>query len=115
MVRTIKNITEFKQMATLSHDNRSTASKNWSKTWGIGWWFDLWSYKEYSIGCLKYRTGKVYLRHHSESVTKFYVDDKEVSKAKFFELASLIEYRPKDVVVNTQPTQPQYQQLNLFD
>ena len=84
MSSTINNLNEFKSMATLTYDNRSVASKNWSKTWGMGWWMDLWHYKEYSIGCLKYRTGKVYFRHHSENVTKFYVDDKEVSRKEFF-------------------------------
>lgn len=115
MSRTINNLNEFKSMATLTYDNRSVASKNWSKTWGMGWWMDLWHYKEYSIGCLKYRTGKVYFRHYSKNVTKFYVDDKEVSRAKFFELASAIEYIPKNVVVNAQPNKPQHQQLSLFD
>lgn len=115
MLRTIKNLNEFKHMAILTHDNCSTASKNWSKTWGLGWWMDLWYYKEYSIGSLKYRSGKVCFRHHSENVTKFYVDDKEVSRKEFFELASSIEYIPKNVVVNAQPNKPQYQQLSLFD
>ena len=114
MLRTIKNLNEFKHMAILTHDNRATASKNWSKTWGLGWWMDLWYYKEYSIGCLKYRTGKVYFRHYSKNVTKFYVDDKEVSRAKFFELANTIEYRPTNEVASTQ-SKPQYRQLSLFD
>ena len=114
MLRTIKNLNEFKHMATLTHDNRSTASKNWSETWGLGWWMDLWYYKEYSIGSLKYRSGKVCFRHHSENVTKFYVGDKEVSRAKFFELANTIEYRPTNEVASAQ-SKPKYRQLSLFD
>ena len=114
MLRTIKNLNEFKQVATLTHDNGPVASKNWSKTWGMGWWMDLWHYKEYSIGSLKYRTGKVYYRHRNENITKFYVGDEEISREKFFELAGTIEYRPKNVVIYTQP-KPKYQQLSLFD
>ena len=114
MSSTINNLNEFKSMATLTYDNRSVASKNWSKTWGMGWWMDLWHYKEYSIGCLKYRTGKVYFRYNSENVTKFYVGDKEVSRAKFFELANTIEYRPTNEVASAQ-SKPKYRQLSLFD
>lgn len=114
MLRTIKTIKEFKDMATLTHDNRQIASENWAKTWGIGWWMDLWHYREYSIGSLKYRTGQVIYRHTHENLAKYYLNDEEISKEKFFELAGTIEYRPKNQIVYTQP-QPKYQQLSLFD
>lgn len=114
MLQTIKTLSQFKAMATLTHDNREIASKNWAKTWGRTWWWDVWFYKEYSIGCLKYRTGKAHYRHYSESIVKFYINDDEISRAKFFELASTIEYRPKNVIVNTQSKPKQHQQLSLF-
>ena len=114
MLRTIKSISEFKEMATLTHDNRKTASKNWSKTWGMAYWMDVWFYKEYSIGSLKYRVGQVVQRHTKYSVKKYYLADKEISEKEFFEMASTIEYKPKNRVIYTQP-KPKYQQLSLFD
>lgn len=114
MLRTIKSISEFKEMATLTHDNRKTASKNWSKTWGMAYWMDVWFYKEYSIGSLKYRVGQVVQRHTKYSVKKYYLADNEISEKEFFEKANAIEYKPKNRVVYTQP-KPKYQQLSLFD
>ena len=114
MLRTIKSISEFKEMATLTHDNRKTASKNWSKTWGMAYWMDVWYYKEYSIGSLKYRVGQVVQRHTKYSVKKYYLADKEISEKEFFEKANTIEYKPKNRVICTQP-KPKYQQLSLFD
>ena len=114
MLRTIKSISEFKEMSTLTHDNRKTASENWSKTWGMTYWMDVWFYKEYSIGSLKYRVGQVVQRHTKHSVKKYYLADKEISEKEFFEMASTIEYKPKNRVICTQP-QPKYQQLSLFD
>ena len=114
MLRTIRTISEFKEMATLSHDNRKTASANWAKTWGMSWWKDVWFYKEYTLLSLKYRTGQVVHRHSKYSVTKYYIGDKEISKNKFFELAGTIEYRPKEKESYAQPS-PMPQQLSLFD
>lgn len=116
-MRTIKTISEFKKMATLTHDNKKIASANWAKSWGLGWWFDLWYYKEYCLNSLKYRSGYVILRHHSESVKKYYLGDKEISKKEFFELANTIEYRPIEntVCVKTDQTKkPMATQLTLF-
>ena len=114
MLRTIKSISEFKEMATLTHDNRKTASENWSKTWGMAYWLDVWFYKEYSIGSLKYRVGQVVQRHTKYSLKKYYLADKEISEKEFFEMASTIEYKPKNRVIYTQ-LKPKYQQLSLFD
>lgn len=113
MLRTIKSISEFKEMSTLTHDNRKTASENWSKTWGMAYWMDVWFYKEYSIGSLKYRVGQVVQRHTKYSVKKYYLADKEISEKEFFEMASTIEYKPKNRVNYTQPKPKQ--QLSLFD
>ena len=114
MARTIQTISEFKEMSNLTHDNRKTASENWSKTWGMAYWLDVWFYKEYSIGSLKYRVGQVVNRHTKYSLKKYYLADKEITEKEFFEMASTIEYKPKNRVICTQP-QPKYQQLSLFD
>ena len=114
MARTIQTISEFKEMSTLTHDNRKTASKNWSKTWGLSYWMDVWFYKEYSIGNLKYRVGQVIQRHAKYNLKKYYLADKEITKKEFFEKANTIEYKPKNRMIYTQP-KPKYQQLSLFD
>ena len=114
MKRTIKTISEFKEMATLTHDNRATACENLSKTWGLTWWMDVWFYKEYTIDNLKYRVGQVVQRHHKYSVTKYYLDDKEISEKEFFKMVGTIEYKPKNRVIYTQP-KPKYKQLSLFE
>ena len=112
MLRTIKTISEFKEMANLTHANRSTASKNWGKTWGMGWWFDLWGYKEYTLRGLRYRTGQVTNRYTKHNVTKYYTGDNEISKEEFFGLIGTIEYMPK--VKPVIKKQPQAIQLSLF-
>ena len=114
MARTIQTISEFKEMSTLTHDNRKTASENWSKTWGMAYWLDVWLYKEYSIGSLKYRVGQVIQRHTKYNLKKYYLADKEISEKEFFEKANTIEYKPKNRVICTQ-LKPKYQQLSLFD
>ena len=114
MARTIQTISEFKEMATLTHDNRKTASKNWSKTWGIAYWLDVWFYKEYSIGSLKYRVGQVVNRHTKYSLKKYYLADQEITEKEFLEMARTMENKPKNRMIGTQP-QPKYQQLSLFD
>ena len=52
------NISTFKRLATLTHDNTNIAMSNWSKTMGLGcWgWRSLWAYKEYvyTYGGVKY-------------------------------------------------------------
>lgn len=114
MAHIIQTISEFKEMSTLTHDNSKTASENWSKSWGMTYWMDVWFYKEYSIGSLKYRVGQVVQRHAKYSVKKYYFADKEISEKEFFERAKTIEYIPKNRVTYTQP-KPKYQQLSLFD
>lgn len=113
MLHTIKTISEFKKMATLTHDNHEIASSNWAKTWGLGYWFDVWFYKEYSFYGLKYRTGQVIGRHTKHSVTKYYAGDKEISKKEFFGLIATIEYRPKITIMPTRK-KVEYKQLSLF-
>lgn len=86
---------------TLFYDNAEKAAKEWSKCWGLGWWFDLWRYKEYKLNNLTYRTGKVYFRHHNESIRKFYIDGKEVTQKTFSAALSEIEYQPKEIYIPT--------------
>ena len=112
MARTIQTISEFKEMSTLTHDNRKTTSENWSKTWGMAYWLDVWFYKEYSIGSLKYRVGQVIQRHTKYNLKKYYLADKEITKKEFFEKVNTIEYKPK--VKPVIKKQPQAIQLSLF-
>lgn len=76
-------ITLFKSMATMSHDNRPSAAKAISQSWGNAYWRDCWMYREYTLGNLVYRTGQVIRRHGHKSRVEFLVDGKEVSQYKF--------------------------------
>lgn len=80
-------ITDFKATAEMTHDNKETAMKNWSKSWGIDYWRNLWRYKEYTSTRhgvkYQYRTGQVVVRHGHYSQTEFLIDGHEVSKADF--------------------------------
>lgn len=110
----IETLTEFKEVATLTHDNRETASKNWAKTWGLTYWEDVWYYKEYTIGNLKYRTGQVVQRHTKSFVQKFYFENKEIPQREFIKHAKLIEYKPK-IAFYKRPLVKQTKQLSLFE
>ena len=80
-------IQEFKQEATRrgnTYDNSSKASENWSRCWGLGyWWRDLWFYKEYRLGNMIYRTGRVRRRHCSYSVEERIIDGQTVDTRHF--------------------------------
>lgn len=80
-------IQEFKQEATRrgnTYDNSSKASENWSRCWGLGyWWRDLWFYKEYRLGNMIYRTGRVRRRHYSYSVEERLIDGQTVDTRTF--------------------------------
>lgn len=80
-------IQEFKQEATRrgnTYDNSSKASENWSRCWGLGyWWRDLWFYKEYRLGNMTYRTGRVRRRHYSYSVEERLIDGQTVDTRHF--------------------------------
>lgn len=86
-------IQEFKQVALTNghfYDNSSKAASNWSRTWGLTWWRDVWFYKEYRLGNLTYRTGKVCMRHHSYSNREFCIDNNPASEKEFLKaLASI--------------------------
>ena len=80
-------IQEFKQEATRrgnTYDNSSKASENWSRCWGLGyWWRDLWFYKEYRLGNMIYRTGRVRRRHYSYFVEERLIDGQTVDTRHF--------------------------------
>ena len=107
-------INELKADArTIFYNNKEKAAKNWSKCWGLGWWFDLWQYKEYKLYNLMYRTGKAYFRHHSESIVAYYIDGKEVSRKEFLSILSTITHQPKQSVTIAK-TKETAKQLELF-
>ncbi len=107
----------FKVMATLTHDNRESAMKEWGRTWGMSWWCSLWAYREYTLGHLVYRTGKVNTRHSGYQHTEFLIKGNEVGKTAFIKeyaklLSEGIVLAPKSAPVVA--TAPAYQQLSLF-
>ena len=83
------NISTFKKLATLTHDNTNIAMSNWSKTMGLGYWSwrSLWAYKEYvyTYGGVKYtyRVGSIRTRHTKYRVCECFVNNEEVSEYKF--------------------------------
>lgn len=77
------NISEFKQHAKITEDNRETASKNWMKSWGFDFWFNLWGYRTYELGRFKYKSGRVNMRHYGYTNTECYIDGQKVSQYKF--------------------------------
>lgn len=111
-------LNEFKNDARVeTFDNTENAQKNWSKCWGLGYWEDLWRYKEYKIGTLKYRTGKVFKRHTNYSLKKFYYKDNEISEKEFKEKISLIEFKPKEIIIkeNLISKNKKVKQMSLFE
>lgn len=87
-------ISTFKSQAKLTHDNKSKAMSNWSKTWGFDFWRNLWAYREYTYEHngvqYVYRVGNVYTRHTSCRVVECFMNDEEVSFYKFKKAISLI-------------------------
>lgn len=114
---TSASISLFKVMATLTCDNRESAMTEWSRTWGLSWWRSLWAYREYTLGHLVYRTGKVNTRHYGYQHTEFLINGNEVGKTAFIkEFAKLLSegivLSPKSAPVVA--TAPACQQLSLF-
>ena len=81
------NISSFKRLATLRYDNTNIAMTNWSKTCGLGYWRNLWAYKEYTYvyGNVRYvyRVGSVRTRHAKYRVSEYFFNNEEVSEYKF--------------------------------
>ena len=76
-------IIDFKHNAKITEDNRETASKNWMKSWGFDFWFNLWGYRTYELGRFKYKSGKVSMRHYTYNYAECYIDGQTVTKNKF--------------------------------
>lgn len=66
-----------------TYDNSEQAGRNWSRSWGLTWWRDVWFYKEFRLGNIIYRTGKVRLRHRSYTNTEYRINNQSVSKREF--------------------------------
>lgn len=97
-------ISIFKAAAELTYDNKENASKEWSKTWGYGYWRDLWAYKEYTATRygqkFQYRSGTAHFRHGSQSYQEYLINGESVSKTDFLKAYSDFYYwydivRPK--------------------
>lgn len=64
-------------------DNSDNAAHAWSLSWGLTWWRNVWFYREYRLGNLTYRTGRVRTRHNSYTHTEYRINDAEVSQREF--------------------------------
>lgn len=77
----------FKEFAKMTHDNKDNAIKKLGQCWGLGFWRDLWAYKEYTYNhkgvIYMYRVGQVYYRHGSYRHVECFIGDKEVTLYKF--------------------------------
>ena len=73
-------------------DNSENASRVWSRSWGFGqYWRDLWFFKEYRLGNLVYRTGKVHRRHDSYTMTECSIDGNSATEKEFIKHFSTFE------------------------
>lgn len=66
------------------YDNGPAAMAYWAKCWGLGYHSRLWAYKEYRLGDMLYRTGKVRLRHGSYTSTDYMIGGEHVARYRFF-------------------------------
>ena len=73
-------------------DNSENASRVWSRSWGFGqYWRDLWFFKEYRLGNLVYRTGKVHRRHDSYTMTECSIDGNSATEKEFIKYINTFE------------------------
>lgn len=73
-------------------DNSENASRVWLRSWGFGqYWRDLWFFKEYRLGNLVYRTGKVHRRHDSYTMTECSIDGNSVTEKEFVKYLNTFE------------------------
>jgi len=74
-------------------DNSDNAMAAWWKGWGLGsWWEDRWCFKEYKIGNITYKSGKVHMRHGSYTITLCYIGDEQVSEYKLKKFLLTFDY-----------------------
>lgn len=79
-------IQEFKREAQRRghfFDNSANAAKALARSWGMTYHSDLWFYKEYTMGNMKWKGGPVRHRHGSYSSIYCYIDGHLVSEYRF--------------------------------
>lgn len=64
-------------------DNSANAAQAWARSWGLTYHSLLWAYKEYTIGDLRWKGGKVRLRHGSYDSVSCYINGEPVSEYRF--------------------------------
>lgn len=111
MEKKVTTLKQFKEMSEMTHDNRESAGKAWSKSWGMAYWENVWFYREYTSGRLSYRSGNVIQRHCQYPHTEFYLDGKEISKSEFFRLANEEGYMERKKIAKEVKN---VEQLKLF-
>lgn len=77
---------EFKAIAERRghmYDNTPAASAEWARTWGLSYHSRLWRYKQYKLGNMEWKGGKVVLRHGSYKSVSCYIDGEPVSEYRF--------------------------------
>lgn len=75
-------------------DNSASASDHWAKTWGLTYHSLLWFYKEYEIGNMRWKGGKVRLRHGSYRSVECFIDGECVSEYRFRNALETFEFPP---------------------
>lgn len=64
-------------------DYSENAAANWAKSWGLTYHSLLWYYKDYKLGNMEWKGGKVRLRHGSYQSTECYINGEYVSEYRF--------------------------------
>lgn len=80
------NIKIFKRIAAERGnyvDNTAAANKEWSRTWGLSFHSLLWAWKQYTVGNMTWKGGRVHLRHGSYMSVDCFIDGKPVSEYRF--------------------------------
>lgn len=83
----IMKVSEFNEMAKFVYDNTEKAAEYWGRTWGLGFWRNLWRYKQYELeaGGHTYvrKVGRVVVRHGSYQAVECSIDGKELPERAF--------------------------------
>lgn len=82
-------ITDFKSLATLTHNNKENAGHAWNCGWGRGTTeMERWAFKEYTFRQpftkeFIYRSGQVLERHGSWARVDYIINGEQVTRTKF--------------------------------
>lgn len=80
-------VSEFNEMAKCVYDNKEKAMGYWATCWGLGYWRNLWCYKQYELeaGGRTYvrKVGRVVVRHGSYLAVECSIDGKELPERAF--------------------------------